>query len=98
MPDERAQRLGRMATEYRQLQVQVNTLNFDELTLINQANMLKLMLRFDQGPASGTAGQRQADLTTIQRRLDDIGTRKAEKVKRMNELAAEYRQLQQGNT
>ena len=98
VPDERAQRLGRMATEYRQLQVQVNTLNFDELTLINQANMLKLMLRFDQGPSSGTAGQRQADLTTIQRRLDDIGTRKAEMVKRMNELAAEYRQLQQGNT
>ena len=98
VPDERAQRLGRMATEYRQLQVQVNTLNFDELNLINQANMLKLMLRFDQGPSSGTAGQRQADLTTIQRRLDDIGTRKAEMVKRMNELAAEYRQLQQGNT
>jgi hypothetical protein len=42
------------------------------------------------------AGQRQADLTTIQRRLDDIGTKKAEAVKRMNELSVEYRQLQQG--
>jgi ribosomal protein S9 len=81
--------------EYRQLQQLVNTLSFDELTLINQANMLKLMLRFDQG---GMAGQRQADLTAIQRRLDDISTRKAEMVKRMNELAAEYRAIQQGTS
>ena len=57
--------------------------------------MLKLMLRFDQGPF---AAQRQADLTSLQRRLDDAGTKKAEMVKRMNELAAEYRSLQQGNT
>ena len=35
-PDERAQRLGRMVAEYRQLQAQVNALNFDELTLINR--------------------------------------------------------------
>ena len=100
-PDERAQRLGRLVAEYRQLQTQVNVLNFDELTLINQANMLKLMLRFEQGGAGGASalgGQRQADLTTIQRRLDDIGTKKAEMVKRMNELAVEYRVLQQGNT
>ena len=103
-PDERAQRLGRLVAEYRQLQTQVNALNFDELTLINQANMLKLMLRFEQGGAGGASGtgalggQRQADLTTIQRRLDEIGTKKAEMVKRMNELAVEYRQLQQGNT
>ncbi len=94
-PDERRQRMGRMVAEYRQLQQQLNTLGFDELTLINQANMLRMMLRFDQGPV---AGQRQADLTAIQRRLDDIGTKKAETVKRMNELAVEYRQLQQGNT
>jgi len=91
--EERARQMGRMVAEYRQLQQQVNALNFDELTLINQANMLKLMLRFDQG---GMAGQRQADLTVIQRRLDDISTRKAEMVKRMNELAAEYRAIQQG--
>ena len=94
-PDERAQRFGRMVAEYRQLQAQVNALNFDELTLLNQANMLKLMLRFDQSPL---AAQRQADLTSLQRRLDDVGTKKAEMVKRMNELAAEYRSLQQGNT
>ena len=100
-PDERAQRLGRLVAEYRQLQTQVNALNFDELTLINQANMLKLMLRFEQGGAGGASalgGQRQADLTTIQRRLDEIGTKKAEMVKRMNELAVEYRQLQQSST
>ena len=100
-PDERAQRLERLVAEYRQLQTQVNALNFDELTLINQANMLKLMLRFEQGGASGASalgGQRQADLTTIQRRLDEIGTKKAEMVKRMNDLAVEYRLLQQGNT
>ena len=84
-----------MVAEYQQLQAQVNTLNFDELTLLNQANMLKLMLRFDQGPF---AGQRQADLTNIQRRLDDIGTRKAEMVKRMTELSVEYRAVQQGST
>ena len=94
-PDERAQRFGRMVAEYRQLQAQVNALNFDELTLLNQANMLKLMLRFDQSPL---AAQRQADLTSLQRRLDDVGTKKAEMVKRMNELAVEYRSLQQGNT
>jgi S1-C subfamily serine protease len=93
-PDERQQRMGRMVAEYRQLQQQLNTLTFDELTLINQANMLRMLLRFDQG--GPVAGQRQADLTTIQRRLDDIGTKKAEAVKRMNELSVEYRQLQQG--
>ena len=92
-PDERAQRAGRMAAEYRQLQQQLNTLDFDELTLINQANMLRMMLRFDQGPGGGMAGQRQSDLTAIQRRLDDVGTKKAETVKRMNELSVEYRQL-----
>ena len=95
-PDERAQRAGRMVAEYRQLQQQLNTLNFDELTLINQANMLRMMLRFDQGPGGGMAGQRQSDLTAIQRRLDDLGTKKAETVKRMNELSVEYRQLQTG--
>ncbi len=93
--EERARQMGRMVVEYRQLQQQVNALSFDELTLINQANMLKLMLRFDQG---GMAGQRQADLTAIQRRLDDISTRKAEIVKRMNELAGEYRAIQQGTS
>lgn len=89
-PDARQQRMGRMVAEYGQLQQQLNRLNFDELTLLNQANMLRMMLRFDQGGS----GQRQADLTAIQRRLDDIGTHKAETVKRMNELAIEYRQLQ----
>ncbi len=93
--DERAQRAGRMVAEYRQLQQQLNALNFDELTLINQANMLRMMMRFDQGPF---LGQRQSDLTVIQKRLDDIGTKKAETVKRMNELSVEYRQLQQGNS
>ena len=97
-PVERAQRGGRMVAEYRQLQQQLNALNFDELTLLNQANMLRMMLRFDAGAAGGMAGQRQSDLTAIQRRLDDIGTKKAETVKRMNELAVEYRQLQQGST
>ena len=82
-----------MVAEYRQLQQLLNTLNFDELTLINQANMLRLMMRFDQG---GVAGQRQSDLTIIQRRLDEIGTKKAETVKRMNDLSVEYRQLQTG--
>ena len=99
--DERAQRAGRMVVEYRQLQQQLNALNFDELTLINQANMLRMMLRFDQGAGGGIGGQRQSDLTAIQRRLDDIGTKKAETVKRMNELSVEYRQLQTvpgGNT
>ena len=95
-PDERAQRAGRMVAEYRQLQQLLNALNFDELTLINQANMLRMMLRFDQGPGGGIAGQRQSDLTAIQRRLDDIGTKKAETVKRMNDLSVEYRQLQTG--
>lgn len=85
-----------MVAEYRQLQQQLNTLNFDELTLINQANMLRMMLRFDQGLGGGIAGQRQSDLTAIQRRLDDIGTKKAETVKRMNQLSVEYRQLQTG--
>ncbi len=95
-PDERAWRAGRMVAEYRQLQQLLNALNFDELTLINQANMLRMMLRFDQGPGGGIAGQRQSDLTAIQRRLDDIGTKKAETVKRMNDLSVEYRQLQTG--
>lgn len=94
-PDERQQRMGRMVAEYRQLQQQLNALGFDELTLLNQANLLRMMLRVDQGPA---AAQRQTDLVTVQRRLDDIGTKKAETVKRMNELSVEYRQLQQGNS
>ena len=93
--DERKQQMGRMVAEYRQLQQQLNTLGFDELTLLNQANLLRMMLRVDQGPV---AAQRQADLAAIQRRLDEIGTKKAETVKRMNELAIEYRQLQQGST
>lgn len=95
-PDERAQRPGRMVAEYRQLQQQLNALNFDELTLINQANMLRMMLRLDQGLGGGIGGQRQSDLTAIQRRLDDIGTKKAETVNRMNELSVQYRQLQTG--
>ena len=45
--------------------------------------------------------QRQTELGAITRKLEDVATRKAQTIRRLNELAAEYRQLQgatQGNT
>jgi len=89
--DERRERLARLVTEYRQLQRDLGRINFEEIALVNQANTLKLMLRFDQGPPSE---QRQSELATVTRKLEDIGTRKAETIRRMNELAVEVRQLQ----
>ena len=97
-PDDRVARAGLLVAEFRQLQRDLNRLNFDELTLINQSNALKLMLRFE--PATAIE-QRQAELSEVTRRLEDIGTRKAEAIRRMNELSAQYRQLEsaaQGRT
>lgn len=96
--DPRRDRVARVVAEYRQLQRDLNKLNFDELSLVNQANVLKLMLRFEQG---AVLEQRQTELGAITRKLEDVATRKAQTIRRLNELAAEYRQLQgatQGNT
>ncbi|MBL8376473.1 MAG: trypsin-like peptidase domain-containing protein [Burkholderiales bacterium] len=89
--DERSRRADRLAAEYRQLQGVLGQLNLEELTLTNQAHMLRLMLRFD---APGTASPREAELAATLRRLDDVGSRKQETVRRLNEIAAEYRGLQ----
>lgn len=96
--DPRRDRVARVVAEYRQLQRDLNKLNFDELSLVNQANVLKLMLRFEQGQM---LEQRQTELGAITRKIEDLATRKAQTIRRLNELAAEYRQLQgatQGNT
>ena len=96
--DPRRDRVARLVAEYRQLQRDLNKLNFDELTLVNQANVLKLMSRFEQAPL---LEQRQTELGAITRKLEEVATRKAQTIRRLNELAAEYRQLQgatQGNT
>lgn len=86
---ERERRLNQIAADYRQLRQNLNNIQFNELTLMNQARMLQMM----QG--MGAAPNAQGDLQQLQKRLDDLGTRKAEVVKRMNELAAEFRQLQE---
>ena len=96
--DERRDKVARVVTEYRQLQRDLNKLNFDELALVNQANVLKLMLRFEQGVANE---QRQSELAAITRKLEEVATRKAQTIRRLNDLASEYRQLQgqpQGTT
>ncbi|MFN0160980.1 MAG: S1C family serine protease [Burkholderiales bacterium] len=89
--DERSRRAGRLAAEYRQLQGVLGQLNLEELSLTNQAHMLRLMLRFDP---SGTQSPREAELAATLRRLDEVGSRKQETVRRLNEIAAEYRGLQ----
>ncbi len=97
-PDERRDRLTRLVTEYRQLQRDLGRINFEEIALVNQVNTLKLMLRFEQGPLSE---QRQSELAAVTKKLDEVATRKAETIRRMNELAVEARQLQaqsKGNT
>ena len=97
-PDDRRDRITRLVTEYRQLQRDLGRINFEEIALVNQVNTLKLMLRFEQGPLSE---QRQSDLAVVTKKLDEVGTRKAETIRRMNELAVEVRQLQaqnKGNT
>jgi S1-C subfamily serine protease len=93
-PDEKRDRLTRLVTEYRQLQRDLGRINFEEIALVNQVNTLKLMLRFEQGPQSE---QRQAELAAVMKKLEDVGTRKAETIRRMNELAVEVRQLQAQN-
>jgi hypothetical protein len=89
--DEKRDRLTRLITEYRQLQRDLGRINFEEIAMVNQVNTLKLMLRFEQGPQSE---HRQAELAAVTKKLEDIGTRKAETIRRMNELAVEARQLQ----
>ena len=90
---ERQRRTAQLAAEYRQLQRSLDQLGISELTLINQANMLSLMLQFEAG-AQRT--RREEELARLKGQLDDIGTRKAQVIRRMNELAAEYRVLQRG--
>ena len=97
-PDERTARAARLVTEYRQLQRDLARIGFEEIALVNQANTLKLMLRFE--PNAQTE-QRQVDLAAVTRKLEEVGTRKAEVIRRMNEVAVEVRQLQsqaKGNT
>jgi len=88
---ERAQRLRQVVAEYRVLRQSLSNLQFNEMSLINQAQMARML----QGAG---AQQGSADLQQIQKRLDDLGTRKAEVLKRLNELAAEYRQLQESSS
>jgi S1-C subfamily serine protease len=87
----RRQRLTQVVGEYRKLQQQLNDLNLQELSLINRASLLKLLLRFEQ---TAPADPRRAELDQLGRKLEDIGTSKAETIRRLNELAVEYRQLQ----
>ncbi len=97
-PDERRERAARLVTEYRQLQRDLARIGFEEIALVNQANTLKLMLRFE--PNAQTE-QRQGELAAVTRKLEEVGTRKAEVIRRMNEVAVEVRQLQsqaKGNT
>ena len=63
------------------------------MNLINQANMLAMMLRLEAGTVRA---EREEELRRLRAQLDDVGTRKAQTVRRMNELAGEYRALQRG--
>lgn len=90
---EKQRRLALVVSEYRQLQRTLNQLGVNELTLINQANMLSMMMRMEGGAARA---QREEELVRLRVQLEDIGTRKAQTVRRMNELAGEYRALQRG--
>ena len=89
---QRKQRMSQLALEYRQLHQALNNLQFKELTLINQARMLQLM------QSVGVASDAPDNLQSLQKQLDELGTRRAEIVKRMSQLAAEYRQLQESSS
>ncbi len=90
---EKQRRIAQVVGEYRQLQRTLNQLGVNEMTLINQANMLAMMMRLDGG---AVRAQREEELQRLRAQLEDIGTRKAQTVRRMNELAGEYRALQRG--
>ena len=88
LPDaERGQRMKQLETEFRQLRQSLGQIELGEMALINQGRMLQLL--------QGSGAETRDNVQQIRKRLDELGTRKAEIVKRMNELAAEYRQLQE---
>lgn len=88
LPDaERTRHMNQLATEFRQLRQSLGSIEFNEMALIQQGRMLQMM----QGAGSDVGGSVQQ----IRRQLDDLGTRKAEVVRRLNQLDAEYRQLQE---
>lgn len=87
--DERRERGVRLVAEYRSLQGTLNRLRLEELTLQNQVNTLRLTLQFDPN-----AAQRQAELDDVQRKLQEVGERRADIVRRLNATAAAYRQWQ----
>ena len=90
---EKQRRIAQVVAEYRGLQRTLNQLGVNEMNLINQANMLAMMLRLEAGTVRA---QREEELRRLRAQLDDVGTRKAQTVRRMNELAGEYRALQRG--
>jgi S1-C subfamily serine protease len=92
--EDRARRAARLIVEYRQLQQSLGRLNLDEIGLINQAHTLRLLLRFD--PPDPTA-PRQAELAATLKRLEEVSQRKVQTIRRLNEIAAEFRQLQSGS-
>ena len=83
-------RQNEIAREYRQHQSNLNRLAFDEVALLQRAQLVGMMLRFDQSPG---AADRRNELAKMQERLDEIGAKKAELVRRMNELATESQRL-----
>jgi hypothetical protein len=60
------------------------------------AILLAAALAAAVGPLSPRAAAQDAapELAAVTKKLEDIGTRKAETIRRMNELAVEARQLQ----
>ena len=90
---EKQRRIAQVVAEYRGLQRTLNQLGVNEMNLINQANMLAMMLRLEAGTVRA---QREEELRRLRAQLDDVGTRKAQTVRRLNELAGEYRALQGG--
>ena len=92
---EKQRRIAQVVAEYRGLQRTLNQLGVNEMNLINQANMLAMMMRMEGG---AVRAQRDEELQRLRTQLEDIGTRKAQTVRRMNELAGEYRALQRGPT
>jgi hypothetical protein len=93
LPDaQKRQQQAALAQEYRTHQRELQGIQFEELSLMNRAQLIALMRRAEGG---ATAPQRDAELKLIRERMDALGSRRAELAKLMNTLAQQYRELGQ---
>jgi S1-C subfamily serine protease len=93
VPDaQKRQQQAALAQEYRTHQRELQGIQFEELSLMNRAQLIALMRRAEGG---ATTPQRDAELKLIRERMDALGSRRAELAKLMNTLAQQYRELGQ---